>query len=172
MGCANVAWGRDIHHRWWVCPRRHALWRGALHGAAASALASLPPHTRLHGFTVELEEITEWRSSLPQDSKVPLPKSRRYCTDGSCRRPRLPEVRMAAWAVVGRSGEGWWSRAGPCPGRQTIGRAELASVVHVLLDTEPGAIITDCCGIMNTCMATQRGQSSKEAVLKGANADL
>ena len=79
---------------------------------------------------------------------------------------------MAAWAVVGRNSEGRWSRAGPCPGLQTIGRAELAAVAHVLVDAEPGTIVTDCLGIKTKCVAILRGQVPMEAVLKGANADL
>ena len=150
-----------------------ALRRRALQGAAAPALAALPPCTRLYGIPVELDKVTAWRSSLPQDRRVPLPGSRRYYTDGSCFRPRLPEVRVAAWAVVGRSGDGgWWSQAGPCPGLQTIGRAELAAVVHVLLDAEPGTIVTDCLPVKRKCVAILRGQVPMEAVLKGASADL
>ncbi len=61
---------------------------------------------------------------------------------------------------------------GPCPGLQTIGRAELADVVHVLRDAEPGAIITDCLGVVQKCMAIQRGLFPTEAVLKEASADL
>ena len=110
---------------------------------------------------------------MPQARRVLLHGSPRYYTDGRCLRPRLPEVRVAAWAVVGRSGDGaWWSQAGPCPGLQTIGRAELAAVVHVLLDAEPGTIVTDCLGIKTKCVAILRGQVPMEAVLKGANADL
>ena len=115
--------------------------------AAAPAVSALPQCTRLYGIPVELDEVTAWRSFLPQDRRVLLPCSRRYFTDGSCLRPRLPEVRVAAWAVVGRNIEGWWSRARPCPGLQTIGRAELAAVAHVLLDAEPGVIVADCLGI-------------------------
>ncbi len=90
----------DIHHRLWVCPRRHA-------GAAAPALAALPQCTRLCGIPVEMDEVTGWRKSLPQDRMIRLPGSRRYYTDGSCCRPRLPEVRVAAWAVkVGGAARG------------------------------------------------------------------
>ena len=45
-------------------------------------------------------------------------------------------------------------------------------MVHVLLDAEPGAIITDRLGIKKKCEAIQRGQVPKETVLKGANVDL
>ena len=42
----------------------------------------------------------------------------------------------------------------------------------MLLDAEPGAIVADCLGIKKKHMAILRGQVPKEAVLKGANADL
>ncbi len=114
-----------------------------MQGAAAPALAALPPRARLYGIPVELDEVTSWRSTLPQDRRIPLFGSRRYYTAGGCFSSRLPKVRVAAWAVVGRNGDGWWNRAGPCPGLETIGRAELAAVVHVLLDAE--LLITRMC---------------------------
>ncbi len=54
---------------------------------------------------------------------------------------------MAAWAVVGCINGVWWSRAGPCPGLQTIGRAELAAIVQIINGADPGTILTDCLGI-------------------------
>ena len=44
-GLCKCGMPEDIHHRWWVCPRRHALRQRALQGAAAPALAALPQCT-------------------------------------------------------------------------------------------------------------------------------
>ena len=121
-GCCACGAPEDLRHRWWHCPRRHALRARALHGAKPEALAALPACTKEYGIPCELPEVTAWRKALPQDSWVPIPSSTKYWVDSSCLRPRLPEVRVAAWAVVGWClRAGWWSRAGPCPGLQTIG---------------------------------------------------
>ena len=61
---------------------------------------------------------------------------------------------------------------GPCPGLQTIGRAALAAVVHVLRDAEPGGIITDCLGVYRKCEAIRMAMITKERLLRGVNADL
>ena len=163
----------DLLHRWWHCPRRHALRARALRGAKTAALAALPRCTKEHGIPVELPEVRRWRENLPQDRWQPIPSSQRYYTDGSCLRPRLPEVRVAAWAIVGRTGEEWWSRSGPCPGHhQTIGRAELVAICHVLCSAAPGTIVTDCFGVQQRCKAILDGRISKEELHRCTNADL
>ena len=135
-------------------------------------LAALPRCTTEHGIPVELPEIRQWREALPRDRRQSVRSNRKYSVDGSCLRPRLPEVRVAAWAVVGRDGEDWWSRAGPRPGAQTIGRAELAAVCHVLCSATPGVIVTDCLSIQKKRRRIKAGLISLEELLKGANANL
>ena len=66
----------------------------------------------------------------------------------------------------------WWSRAGPCPGEQTIGRAELAAIVQILNGAEPGTILTDCEGVHRKCTGILNGTISREELGKGTNADL
>ena len=100
------------------------------------------------------------------------PSSRRYYPDGSCLRPRLPEVRVAAWAVVGCINGVWWCRAGPCPGLQTTGRAELAAIVQILNGAEPDTIITDCEGVQRRCVRIQDSSISREELGRCTNADL
>ena len=162
----------DLRHRWWHCPRRQALRARALQGAKPAALAALPACTTEHGIPCELPEVTAWRKALPQGSWEAMPSSKKYYTDGSCLRPRCPEVRVAAWAVVGVDGAEWWSRAGPCPGLQTIGRAELAAVCHVICSASPGTIVTDCLSVYNKCIRIKAGDISKEELLRSRNADL
>ena len=172
-GCCACGAPEDLRHRWWHCPRRYALRARALQGTRPEVLAALPACTREYGIPCELPEVTVWRKSLPQDSWETIPSSARYYVDGSCLRPRCPEVRVAAWAAVGWCQRvGWWSRAGPCPGLQTIGRAELAAVSHVLCTASPGTIVTDCLSVYNKCMSIQGGHMSKEEVLRSRNADL
>ena len=172
LGLCSCGEPEDLYHRWWRCPRRHTLRLQVLRGAKPAALAALPQCTVLHGIPVELPAVVRWREGLPTDAPVQLPSSRRYYPDGSCLRPRLPEVRVAAWAVTGCSGGVWWSRAGPCPGEQTIGRAELAAIVQILNGAEPGAILTDCEGVQRKCTGIQNGSISREELGKGTNADL
>ena len=157
----------------WHCPRRQALRARALHGVKPEALAALPACTTEHGIPCELPEVTAWRKALPQDSWEAIPLSTKYYVDGSCLRPRSPEVRVAAWAVAGRCPRGgWWSRAGPCPGLQTIGRAELVAVCHVLCSASPGTIVTDCLSVFRKCISIQGGHITKEQLLRSRNADL
>ena len=172
LGLCSCGEPEDLYHRWWRCPRRHTLCLQALRGAKPAALAALPQCTVLHGIPVELPAVVRWREGLPTDAPVQLPSSRRYYPDGSCLRPRLPEVRVAAWAVTGCSAGVWWSRARPCPGEQTIGRAELAAIVQILNGAEPGAILTDCEGVQRKCTGIQNGSISREELGKGTNADL
>ncbi len=70
------------------------------------------------------------------------------------------------------SGGAGWSKASPCPWRQTIARAELAAIVHVLKEGSVGTIVTDNSGIQKKCNAIQSGLINKHEVLRGANADL
>ncbi len=58
------------------------------------------------------------------------------------------------------------------PGGQTIGRAGVVAVAHVVVKAEPGVAITDCLGILHRCIAIQKGLWPKELVLRQANADL
>ncbi len=111
----------DLMHRWWRCPRRHALRQQALSGAKLKALAALPRCEVEYGIPVELLAVRRWRGGLLPDRPQQLPSSLRYYTDGSCLRPRLPEVRVAAWAVVGCNGGEWWRRAGPAPAGKPLG---------------------------------------------------
>ena len=171
-GLCSCGEPEDLHHRWWRCPRRHALRLQALRGAKPAALAALPQCTVLYGIPVELPAVARWREGLPPDAPVQMPSSRRYYPDGSCLRPRLPEVRVAAWAVVGCVNGVWWHRAGPCPGEQTIGRAELAAIVQILNGAEPGVILTDCEGVQRKCASIQCGSITREELGKGTNADL
>ena len=171
-GLCSCGEPEDLHHRWWRCPRRHALRRQALRGAKPAAIAALPQCTVLYGIPVELPAVARWREGLPADVPVQMPSSRRYYPDGSCLRPRLPEVRVAAWAVVGCANGVWWYRAGPCPGEQTIGRAELAAIVQILNGAEPGVILTDCEGVQRKCASIQCGSITREELGKGTNADL
>ena len=171
-GLCSCGEPEDLHHRWWRCPRRHALRLQALRGAKPAALAALPQCTVLYGIPVELPAVARWREGLPADAPVQMPSSRRYYPDGSCLRPRLPEVRVAAWAVVGCVNGVWWHRAGPCPGEQTIGRAELAAIVQILNGAEPGVILTDCEGVQRKCASIQCGSITREELGKGTNADL
>ncbi len=48
----------------------------------------------------------------------------------------------------------------------------MAALAHVLLEAEPGVVVTDCLGIVKKRTAAQRGQVPKETVLKEAIADL
>jgi len=162
----------DLTHRWWHCPRRQLLRMRALQGAKAGALAALPACTREFGIPTELPEIQAWHAALPQDRWEDIPASRKYYSDGSCLHPRTPEISVAAWAVVGCTGGVWWIRAGPCPGAQTIGRAELAAVCHILVSAVPGVIFTDCRGVYTKCIRIIEGLITKQELLRGANADL
>ena len=63
-------------------------------------------------------------------------------------------------------------QSGPCPGRQTIGGAELAAVAHVLREADAGVVVTDCLGTKRKCQAIQAGRIPKEWVFRGVNADL
>ena len=135
-------------------------------------MAKLPERTWLYGIPVELATVQRWRRGLPEYRWAQLPRSRRYYTDGSCLRPRYPDVRVAAWAVAGLGDDGWWTAAGPCPGRQTIGRAELAAVAHVLRGAPVGCIVTDCLGVFRKCEAIRDGWINREHLQKGTNADL
>ena len=83
----------------------------------------------------------------------------------------LHDAAQKAWAAAA-DGDGWWSRAGPCPGAQTIGRAELAAVCHVLCSATPGVIVTDCLGIRKKARRIMAGLISQEQLLKSTNADL
>ena len=62
--------------------------------------------------------------------------------------------------------------AGPCPGWQTIARAALAGVVHVLRGAPGGWVVTDCLGVYRKCEAIRNGLCTKERLLRGTNADL
>ncbi len=55
---------------------------------------------------------------------------------------------------------------------QAIGKAKLAAVAYVLLEAEPGVVVTDCLGIKKKCTPIQRVRVPKEAVLEGTGADL
>ena len=63
-------------------------------------------------------------------------------------------------------------RAGPCPGLQTIGRAELAAIVQILNGAVPGIILTDCEGVQRKCVGIQDGSISREELGRGTNANL
>ena len=122
-----------------------------LRGVRQQSIARLPECTRQYGIPVELTSVAEWRSGLPEDRWEPLPHSERFYADGSCLRPRHPDVRVAAWAVAGCNNGVWWSVAGPCPGRQTIGRAELAALAHVLRGAPGEVVVTECLGVYRKC---------------------
>ncbi len=81
-------------------PQRHALRARAFRGATASALAALLRCTTEHGILVELPEVRHRKQALPRDERRVIPSSRKYYTDGSCLRFRLPEVRVAASAAM------------------------------------------------------------------------
>ena len=49
----------DLYHRWWRCPRRHALRTRALRGAKPAAIAALPRCTVEHGIPFELRETAQ-----------------------------------------------------------------------------------------------------------------
>ena len=80
----------DLVHRWWRCSRRCVLRQQALRGAKPAALAALPKCTLEHGIPVELPSVSRWRGGAPGRCTA------KYYPDGSCLRPRLPEVRVAA----------------------------------------------------------------------------
>ena len=63
----------DLLHRWWRCPRRHALRQQALRGAKPAALAALPKCTLEHGVPVELPAVLRWRAGLPVDAHRSCP---------------------------------------------------------------------------------------------------
>ena len=67
---------------------------------------------------------------------------------------------------------GWWSIAGPCPGLQTIGRAELVAICHLLCSAPPGTIVTDCLSVFLKCISIQDGHITKEELLRSRKADL
>ena len=101
--CCKCGAKEDLLHRWWSCPRRQTMRSRALQGASRAVVEGLPLCTKTYGIPEELPEITSWRAALPADRQAVMPASTKYYVDGSCLRPRSPEVRIAAWAVVGRA---------------------------------------------------------------------
>ncbi len=81
-------------------------------------------------------------------------------------------MRVAAWALVGKGPDGWWAVSEPCPGRQTIGRADLAAVSQVLHSGTPGTMVSACRGIVLKRLAIQQVQLRQEELGKGTNADM
>ena len=69
---------------------------GAPRPVVRAAVEALPVCTGTFGIPEELPEVTAWRTALPVAVQVVVPASRRYHTDGSCRRPKSPDVRVAA----------------------------------------------------------------------------
>jgi hypothetical protein len=95
-GCCKCGAREDLLHRWWHCPRRHALRSRALAGASRAAVEALPACTKTFGIPEELPEVVAWRAALPEARQVAVPACGTYYTDGSCRRPKCPDVRVAA----------------------------------------------------------------------------
>ena len=62
-------------------------------------------------------------------------------TDGSAVDPTDPLLRRAAWAVTWPMGGVWQRVSAACPGRQTVGRAELRAAVYAAEATGGNALV-------------------------------
>ena len=175
----------SVRHRVWHCPafadQRASLDRGGLPDAGA-----LPDAQSLHAWALRPKcQVALWRSlaELPdysdafQRSDVLEPVLQLF-TDGSCLLPRIPQLRLAAWAVMYASLDGRTPvllASGPLPGLvQTAFRAEAMAVLSALTLAvqlqQPVTIWCDCSGVVRKVGRMLRGDFSWRPSM--ANADI
>jgi hypothetical protein len=172
--CPFCRFGKeDPYHRFWVCPRWHAIRASSLGAHSRSSLEAtlgrpslttgvFPPDQSLVDAQALAESVGSWPPPIPLPGEV--------WTDGSCTHPQDPLLRRAAWAVVGGPPGYPTLGASMVIGRQTIGRAELSALVWVSMCGGASAIID--AQYLIGCMARCAGGLPPAALLDSANGDL
>eukprot|EP00438_Fugacium_kawagutii_P010469 Skav230359 [mRNA] locus=scaffold291:25897:33301:- [translate_table: standard] len=166
-------------HRTDDCPRTRILRR--TYPKLEAAWATLPSHTRAYGLWDELPSLRPWQAEL--DSRVPSFPSRSsdsaqtvLYTDGSCLHPKIPQCRVASFAVVQAMPDGTLGtvHSGPLPGsHQTPYRAELFAVVTAFSAYARPLVFSDCLGVVKRCRKLLHARRQGHSVLlPSANTDL
>ena len=161
-------------HRWWVCSAWEHVRTQHLRGWTLERLrAALPPVALTHGWLPQDPALERSRRAVEQECGFPpvWGDFHRAWSDGSATDPTDPELRRAAWAVVWWDGSRWHRQASPCPGRQTVGRAELAAMIWAARAAPEGLLLTvDSKYVWLRVRVVRDGKVQQ--LLDGADADL
>jgi hypothetical protein len=157
-------------HRYWECPR----WASSRQGVVGFRVAAAAPAgLRETGLLARDTELFAARKVAEATLLAPLgllPAAVAY-TDGGAVDPADPLVRRAAWAVVWMEGARWCRRSGPCPGRQTVLRAELSAVAWAAGSAAaPLRLVSDCAAVVDGVAAVAAGRG--DSLLDGQDGDL
>ena len=163
-----------LFHRLWHRPRWQGIRLAELQGYT---LAKLQHHfcndTVCTGLVPSdalcLAAAATERAAAVWPAPVVLPD--KAWSDGSALDPTDPILRRAGWAVVICAGAGHLTVAqGPCPGRQTAGRAELAALVWTSRCSGDCHLVSDSRYVCNGANAFEKHNMSH--LLHGPDADL
>ena len=104
------------------------------------------------------------------DSPVPIGFDAVWL-DGSAMDHDDPLLRRAAWAVVWWRDGAWHHAAGPCPGAQTVARAELSALVWAAeAANRPFTAVSDCQYVVRGVRTL--GSGDPRRLLEGLHGDL
>ena len=162
-------------HRFWRCPAWARTRLAALDGHDAEAvMEALPAIARTHGLLPLDPDLKASAQAAERAGCFPptRPVARRLWSDGSAVHPKDPWLRQAGWAVVWQLPDGSYAyQRGQAPGRQTVGRAELAAAVWAYrCEPSPEALHIDNRYVVDGIAAVI--ERRHHHLLKGPDADL
>ena len=142
-------------------------------GRAALLHDRLPAPTRLLGLPTVLAEVRIWRGRGSTVAEPVRAGMAVYWLDGSGMDPKVPELRVVAWAVAWRVGEAYQTAAGAVAGCQTVGRAELTALLAALrLACQPARFVTDCKAVSTGFRSIVKGRPLPSWLDNSAMSDL
>ncbi|CAE7525471.1 Pol [Symbiodinium sp. CCMP2592] len=169
--CRFCGQADGVKHRVWYCP--HFRERCGPASFPDVDVATLAPAQSLRGWAMRPRGVLQlWRklAALPDRSatvlcEAPAAVELDLFTDGSCKHPAEPNLRLASWAVIIAAVPGTepiTAAGAALPGVvQTAFRAEITAVIAafqcMLQWQRPARIWSDCAGVVRCVLRIQKG---------------